>query len=108
MSITIGLRTPVWEPPAVTVPYEPGMSVSQALELAESQDGSAIKDPVYQRLAGITSRLLISLSGLGQNQQTGEYWMLYVNGAYPDDTGVDDTVLKDGDRVELRYERYEG
>jgi hypothetical protein len=41
----------------------------------------------------------------GISSQANLYWILYVNGTISN-LGIDSEILKDGDKVEFRYEQY--
>lgn len=91
------------------IPYSPGLNVHQAMEAAYNLSPNHIYafDLEYfgQQLGyeviGIDN--ITSQSGPAYGIFT--FWALYINGQLSE-TGIDETILHDGDEIGWNYERY--
>lgn len=80
---------------SVSVSLPEGSSVFDAMSAASSS--LSFKARLYPDLGYF-------IEEIGGVRNGDKYWTLYVNGAYSQ-TGASQTVVRDGDRIEWRYEK---
>jgi hypothetical protein len=93
------------------IPFTSQMNVQNALESAYN---SSIYPPAFPPLSFVIE-YFGSYNGQylgyfvtqmdGTAQQGSKYWILYVNNVAAT-SGIDQTILNDGDQIEFRYETY--
>jgi len=93
--------------PSIDVKWFSGMNTQQALEGAYNQQN--LKEQfnfALQYYGSSLGYLVIMMDNLyEQNSPLIYYWEFYINGV-ASKTGIDNTILKEGDKVKFAYERY--
>ncbi len=96
--------------PTIKVEYQSGMNGQAALEAAYNQTGGGNGFTYSLQYYGSSLGYLVDMINETYDTFISQYhpyffWQFLVNGA-PSQTGIDNTVLSDGDTVSFQYTTY--
>ena len=112
MTVTISIENSPAPVPQITVAWTQGMNVQQALEAAYDQVQQAQPGGFRYGLeyyGGFQQPplgyMLVMVDGVSDEPDQGTFWELLVNDVAAQ-SGIDSTILNDGDHVTLRNDVY--